>query len=274
MENSKIEWTTHTWNPWTGCVKVSPGCDHCYAERIATRFGRGEWTKDGLRSFPADEKWVEPLRWNDRAAAKKVRERVFCGSMCDVMEDRRDLDAARLQLFITIERTPSLDWLLLTKRPQNFKRLLPQAWLETPRRNVWLLTTIESPDQYWRWFELEKIRAAVRGISYEPALAPISLDEFATFHEYDDWEGDPAVPMGTRHFRVRVMTKGPDWIIAGSESGPAARPAEWQWFESLQRECEEYGVAYFFKQYIRDRSEKISLPVLNGRQFAEVPRAA
>jgi protein gp37 len=275
MMNSKIEWTDHTWNPWTGCFKVSPGCANCFAERIASRFKRAEWGKDGARSFLPEKKWVEPLKWARRAAVSGEREKVFVGSMMDVFEDRADLLAARLQLFATIDLATSLDWLLVTKRPENIRKLLPESWIASPRANVWFLVSIETAEQSWRWTELSKVRAAVRGISYEPALGPLSLEDVGTFAEYSDWEGDPSVPGGTRHFTVREMVSGPDWIIAGSESGRGARPADFAWFEDLQVECEAQDVAFFCKQF-HNGSDKESLPTVNGKVRAEypVPRSA
>src|SRR5579883_1236835 len=102
-EHSKIEWTTHTFNIVWGCTKVSPACDHCYAETFAKRVGFRIWGKDAERRTFGDEHWAQPLKWNRRAEQRGVRERVFCGSMCDVMEDRRDLDPWREKLYGIIE---------------------------------------------------------------------------------------------------------------------------------------------------------------------------
>jgi protein gp37 len=98
-QNSKIEWTDCTFNPWQGCHEISPACDHCYARAGARRFGRGEWSVDGSRWLPSDEYWLQPLKWNRQAAEAGVRRRVFCGSMCDVFEKRVDLDVQRARLW-------------------------------------------------------------------------------------------------------------------------------------------------------------------------------
>src|SRR3546814_4489006 len=120
-ENSKIEWTDHTFNPWTGCTKVSPACDHCYAEGWSKRSGLVEWGHGKPRRLTSDANWRKPLKWNDEAARKGVRYRVFCASLADVFDAEVD-DAWRDELFALIAMTPHLDWLLLTKRPQVARR--------------------------------------------------------------------------------------------------------------------------------------------------------
>ncbi len=137
-KNSRIEWTTHTFNPWWGCVKVSPACKHCYAESWAKRVGSNVWGIKAERRFFGDKHWAEPLKWDVLAAASGVRARVFCASMADVFEDRRDLDVHRARLWKLIEATPHLDWLLLTKRPEIISRLAP--WANQWPENVWLGT--------------------------------------------------------------------------------------------------------------------------------------
>lgn len=128
--NSGIAWTHHTFNPWWGCTKVSPGCKNCYAEKFATvRRKLPIWGADAPRKIASEAMWRQPLLWNRRAGEKGVRERVFCASMADVFEDYRGPDMAqvvqaRARLWETIEATPHLDWLLLTKRPENMRRML------------------------------------------------------------------------------------------------------------------------------------------------------
>src|SRR5689334_23137746 len=131
-ENSKIEWTHHTFNPWRGCARVSPGCEHCYAETWAKRNPAqfGTWGATGTRVVASDAMWREPLKWDRKAAAAGERHRVFCASLADVGEDRLDLMVPRRRLCELIVDTPNLDWLLLTKRPENLARLFPQQILE------------------------------------------------------------------------------------------------------------------------------------------------
>lgn len=125
--NSKIEWTHHSWNPWRGCCHVSPGCDHCYAERQAKRNPKalGQWGKDAPRVIAAEAHWKLPFRWNRAAEEAEISQRVFCASLADVFEDRPDLEEPRRRIFATIDQTPWLDWLLVTKRPHNIRRMWP-----------------------------------------------------------------------------------------------------------------------------------------------------
>src|SRR4051794_39657198 len=124
-KNSKIEWTDHTFNPWWGCTKVSPGCKYCYAETWSRRVGHDLWGPRGDRRELSDSYWRQPIAWNAEAKRIRERKRVFCASMADVFEDRRDLDDHRVRLWRLIAETPHLDWLLLTKRPENAQRLAP-----------------------------------------------------------------------------------------------------------------------------------------------------
>ena len=141
-ENSAIEWTGHTFNPWWGCVKVSPACDHCYAETWAKRTGHDVWGAGVQRRRLNDEYWNQPLRWNRNAARTGRRVRVFCASMADVFEGDRSLNGLRDRLWTLIERTPNLDWLLLTKRPHMIRRLAP--WDGDWPKHVWVGATVEN----------------------------------------------------------------------------------------------------------------------------------
>ncbi len=259
-QTTEISWTDHTFNPWWGCTKVSPACDHCYAETFSKRVGFSEggskfpiWGKDAARRNFGDAHWNEPLKWNRDAEKAGTRKRVFCGSMCDVMEDytgdgdlvRATIEESRQWLYRLIERTPCLDWLLLTKRPQNLRRFLPAAWLERPRANVWGMTTVESSEYLWRVEELIKTPFAVRGLSVEPLLGPLDLSDALT-------EGIPTQaqidgPLGLhyiRHGAPRV-----DWVIVGGESGPGARPMHVDWARGIRDQCIAAGVAFHFKQW-------------------------
>jgi protein gp37 len=220
-KNSKIEWTTHTFNPWWGCVKMSPACKFCYAESWSKRLGQDVWGINADRRFFGDKHWAEPLAWNRDAEASTERPRVFCASMADVFEDRADLDAARARLWQLIEVTPALDWLLLTKRPDRVLDCVP--WGRNWPTNVWLGTTAE--DQDWadkRLPELAEIPAAIRFISAEPLLGPLSLAKWS--HAID-------------------------WVITGGESGLKARPSSPVWFRGLLNECMAADIPFHFKQW-------------------------
>ena len=221
-KNSKIEWTHHTFNPWWGCVKISPACKHCYAETWAKRVGQDLWGANSARRFFGDQHWREPLKWNDQAEQDGERKRVFCASMADVFEARTELTSWREKLWKLIERTPNLDWLLLTKRPQHIGTYAP--WSEWPA-NVWLGTTAET--QKWadeRIAELVRHNAAVRFISSEPLLGPLNLSRW-------------------------LESGGLDWVIAGGESGGKARPTKPVWVRDLRDQCERHDVAFHFKQW-------------------------
>src|SRR5262245_6040712 len=131
--NSSIEWTHHTFNPWWGCAKVSPGCNNCYAETWARRVGQDIWGLTSERRFFTEKHWAEPLKWNTEARDQRARKRVFCASMADVFEGRAELNPWRKRLWDIIEQTPCLDWLLLTKRPQNIAEYAP--WSEKWPKN-------------------------------------------------------------------------------------------------------------------------------------------
>jgi len=174
-KNSHIEWTHHTFNPWWGCAKVSAACDNCYAETWAKRVGQQVWGKESPRRFFSDAHWEEPVLWNENARLAKTRQRVFCASMADVFERRAELKAPRQRLWDLIASTPWLDWLLLTKRPQNIASMISWSQEEWPR-NVWLGTTVETQGfANKRLPHLLKHKAAVRFLSCEPLLGPIDL---------------------------------------------------------------------------------------------------
>jgi protein gp37 len=225
-ENSKIEWTDHTFNPWIGCQKVSPGCDHCYAEAMMDhRYGRVTWGPHGERVRTSDDNWKKPVKWNSEAKAFKRehgrRPRVFCASLADVFDNKAP-SAWRRDLFTLIRGCDGLDWLLLTKRPQNILRMLPPDW-DDGYRNVWLGTSAEDQAYFdLRWRFLQKVPARIRFISYEPALGKLRLPS------------DGALP---------------DWIISGGESGGGARPVDPRWVRKLIADCRRRGVAVFHKQW-------------------------
>jgi len=223
-KNSRIEWTHHTFNPWWGCAKVSPACTHCYAEAWAKRTGSKVWGSSAPRRFFTDRHWREPLAWNQDAEKSRERRRVFCASMADVFERRAELKGSRARLWQLIQKTPWLDWLLLTKRPQNIESMIPWGPDEWPQ-NIWLGTTVEN--QHWaekRLPDLAKHPAKVRFLSCEPLLGEIDL--------------------------LPWMRKGVlDWVIAGGESGPHSRPMSPQWVRKLRDDCIESRVAFHFKQW-------------------------
>ena len=168
MKDSKIEWTTHTFNPWIGCQEVSPGCgggEHgapCYAKTMMdTRYRKVQWGPHGDRLRTSEANWKQPPRWARAARGSGERPRVFCASLADWLDNKAPQEW-RVDLAALIGATPELDWLLLTKRPENYKKLAP--WKETPL-NVWLGVTGENQEYYdRRWKILQVIPARVRFI--------------------------------------------------------------------------------------------------------------
>lgn len=220
-KDSRIEWTHHTFNPWWGCVKVSEACKHCYAETWAKRVGQQVWGPKASRRFFTDNHWAEPLKWNKLANAEGQHHRVFCASMADIFEDREDLVNERRRLWPLIEATPNLDWLLLTKRPENVRKLA--GWTTEWPENVWIGTTVENQETAdSRIPELISIPAHVRFLSCEPLIGPL---------------------------RVRKWLSKVHWVIAGGESGPHARPSDPAWFRGLRDQCIAAGTAFHFKQW-------------------------
>jgi protein gp37 len=179
-ENSKIEWCDHTFNPWIGCQKVSPGCDHCYAEaqNAFRKWNGGTWGPHAPRKRTSDRYWKNPLKWNAEAGLFERRHdhrpRVFCASLADVF-DNQVSPSLREDLFELIRECGRLDWLLLTKRPQNILKMLPADWADG-YANVWLgMTAEDQPHFDQRWKHLLHVPAAIKFISYEPALGPLRL---------------------------------------------------------------------------------------------------
>lgn len=286
-ENSKIEWTDHTFNPWRGCTKVAEGCAHCYADAQAKRNPGtlGIWGPTGTRVVASEAGWPMPRKWNDHAEClrtfdcnagdhgdvcpQKNRPRIFCASMADVFEDwngaltdssgqrvafntytmqmkgvGRDLDKCPLQgwrwatiadvrrrLLALIDATPNLDWLLLTKRPQNIPNMWPLELIDgtasmygiRKRANVWLGTSIACHADLANIEQLRRCRdlASVLFLSVEPLIEDVGA----------------------------IDVTGIDWVIVGGESGHHARPMHPDWARSVRDQCQAAGVPFLFKQW-------------------------
>lgn len=235
--NTKIEWCDFTFNPWIGCTKVSPACDNCYAEALMDhRHHRVQW--GGERSRTSATNWKLPLRWNESAKRDGIRQKVFCASLADVF-DNQVPDVWRSHLWALIAECTNLDWLLLTKRPQNIAKMLPSITCEAlvagrpwPWPHVWLGATAEDQERYdQRAPHLVAVDCAKRFISYEPALAPIDFLSGASPGDDEPWAAKL------------------DVIICGGESGPHARPMHPSWARSARDQCQTAGIYFFFKQW-------------------------
>lgn len=259
-KDTKIEWCDHSWNPWRGCTKVSEGCKNCYAKTLSKRNPKvlGMWGPQGTRVIASETMWKEPLKWNEEAKTSGVRRRVFCASLADVFEDSTTMPAedwlsverARARLFQIIKDTPCLDWLLVTKRPHRVNEYVPPSWHEHGfPSNVWIGTSVENQaaaDK--RVPELLKIPAAVRFLSCEPLLGPVDLDKAVEIAP-----GIGCFPLLLQPTETETRLCGAqgriDWVIAGGESGPGARPMFAEWALSLRDQCIAAGVPFFFKQH-------------------------
>lgn len=241
--NTKIEWTDHTFNPWVGCTKLTPACDHCYAEGWAKRTGNaGLWSGERRRTTVAY--WRQPLKWDEAAKAAGKRARVFCCSLADVFDNQVPPEW-RTDLLALIRATPWLEWQLLTKRPQNILKMIKPGDLPD---NVALGATCEDQERADQRIP-HLIRAARRlgalytFLSCEPLLGPLSL----RWAKWDNWKDANGHERETVDHLDGARMIG--WVIVGGESGPGARPMNPEWPRKLRDECAEAGVPFFFKQH-------------------------
>lgn len=229
-DKTGIEWTDKTWNPWHGCTKVSPGCAHCYMYREKTRYGQDpEAVVRSKTTFNAPLKWHEPAR-------------VFTCSWSDFFHEAAD--AWRAEAWAIIKATPHLTYQILTKRPERIAAHLPNGGVPT---NVWLGVSVENQRWVSRVDALCQIPAAVRFVSAEPLLGPVSLDGY----------------LDRLH-----------WVIVGGESGADQRPMELNWARTLRDECADWGVRFFLKQLGGHPDPRAhNKAVLDGYRYTEMPYA-
>lgn len=253
MKDSRIAWTNHTFNSWIGCAKVSPGCQSCYAETgYGRRFGV-EWGHGKPRRRTTEAYWRQPRAWDRRAAITGTRPLVFCASLADWL-DPEVPPAWRMDLLDLIGQTPHLIWLLLTKRPEHWRRLVGEAadagcrmanrWVagDAPA-NVWAGATAEDRrTTIERVPRLLEIPAALRFLSVEPQLESIAPD-----------------------------LDGIDWVIVGGESGRGARPFDLRWARELRDRCAGARVPFFLKQ-LGDNPVEDGVPLRSRSRHGDDPR--
>jgi protein gp37 len=263
-----IAWTDKTWSPWQGCTKVSPACDHCYAENIAdTRFHVVKWGAGQPRKHT--ENWDSPRRWNKQAAREGRTIRVF-PSMCDPFDNEVPAEW-RVRFLKLIAETPHLTWLLLTKRIGNAQRMMTEAfrigwpehepmWERWPElfRNVWLGATVCNQTEFDRdYHKLRDTPAAKRFLSIEPMLGAITAARGVHIAADEDGPNRIGYMIGADDGKsvlhispeAALAKSGIDWVITGGESGHGARPSHPDWFRSLRDQCATAGVPFFFKQW-------------------------
>jgi protein gp37 len=237
-DGTSIEWTEATWNPVTGCSKVSPGCAHCYAERLSRRFGTTlnpwlpEYAEENVRLHP--ERLEQPRKW------RRPR-MIFVNSMSDLFHEHVPLEFVQ-RVFEIMADCERHVFQILTKRHERLVEIAPD--LQWPN-NVWMGVSIENR----RWVEradaLRLVPATVRFISAEPLLGPLDGLELSGIH----------------------------WLIAGGESGPRYRPVHLEWLRELRNACADEGVPFFFKQWGGIRP-KAGGRALDGREYSQMPEAS
>jgi len=240
-----IEWTQETHNPWTGCTKVSAGCLNCYAATLAQRNLRGDgfnvkWGKGQARIRNSSEYRSKPLAWEKKAKKTGQRIKVFAASMADVFDEEVD-PSWRTDFWNVVRQTPTLDWQILTKRPQNILEMLPSGWGEG-WNNVWLGTSVEDQTRAEERIPiLSSVPAKVRFLSVEPLLGPVSLN-----------------------------LEKIGWVICGGESGHGYRPLKPEWALSVRDQCIASRTPFFFKQW-GTSNKKFAGKLLEGREWQEFP---
>lgn len=245
MKRTLIEWAHHTVNFWWGCVfaklvdgSVRQECVHCYAKKLAAFFSRGRatWGKDGKRDIRTEAAGRELHALARTAKRRGVRERVFINSMSDLFEDRPDLNDARQYAFTRFDEVGyALDILLLTKRPENVRRMVPSSWLKDWPLHVWIGTTAGTQQAANEAIpRLLEIPAHRRFVSIEPLLEPIEFEPH--------WLGGYESCEGTLPPQIH-------WVIVGGESGAGARPMHPEWVREIRDQCLAFDVPFFFKQW-------------------------
>jgi protein gp37 len=306
-EHTTIRWTDHTFNPWIGCAKVAPGCEHCYAEAFAKRYGKAQWGPHGTRVKTSETYWRQPLKWDAAAVLAGVRRRVFCASLADVFEDWRGpivnadgkrlwtprrgyvwdlpipetpgydfsacrpltMDDLRESLLWLMSQTPHLDWLVLTKRPENARKWLRDKY----RSNLWLGTSVSDQATAERNVPLLlqcRDLVPVLFLSCEPLLGPIKLDHVDVDASSSYCQINALTGRHTDMGRPCHDVPHVDWVIAGGESGPQHRPMDPAWARSLRDQCRAAAVPFFFKQSSAVRPGQAA--EVDGQIVQEFPR--
>ena len=247
-EKTGIAWCDHTFNPWIGCTKVSAGCQNCYAARDNNRY---QWVKEWGKDYrlTADTNWKKPIQWAKQAVKDGVIRRVFCASLADVFDANIGWEwrAKLYSLINETEKIGGLEWLILTKRPENLKTMLP-LMVET-FTNIRIGITTENQEMFDKRMPI--FLDAWKGknfISVEPMLSGLNIE--------------------TNLYADKIH-----WVICGCESGSNARECRIYWARDLRDQCNWYHIPFFLKQ-LMDDGELIVKPTLDGQQWLEFPEVA
>ena len=233
---SKIEWTEMTWNPVTGCTKISPGCKHCYAETIAKRLQHmgGVRYRNGFRLTIHEDLIDLPTKW-------KSPRLIFVNSMSDLFHEKIPIEFIQ-RVFVTMNRCPQHRFQVLTKRAERLADVCSKLeWGE----NIWMGVSIENQDYTYRSELLRRVPAHIRFLSVEPLLGHIE----------------------------HLPLEGIHWVIVGGESGPRARPMDPKWIEEIYQQCRAKGIPFFFKQWGGVQKHRTGRELF-GRTFDEMPERA
>lgn len=245
MAESEISWTDFTFNPWIGCTKVSPACDHCYAERDNSFRGwnKNGWGNDAPRVLTKTP-WKNAMKWNREApfTGKRI---VFAASLADIFDNHASIeDEWRQRLWMTIRATPNLRWILLTKRIGNARKMLPPDW---PFKNAGIMATLESQEVWDRDYpKLMQTPATWRGVSAEPLLGAINMG-----------------PLIEKFGKI-------DWMITGGESGKEHRTLDMDWVRDIHVQCHFRGITFHHKQNGGVRGKDAGC-LIDGAEYKNFP---
>jgi protein gp37 len=287
-EKTGISWTDSAFNPWIGCSKISAGCTNCYAERDNKHYNwvEGGWGPAGHRKLTSFANWKKPIAWDIASKIAGVRHKVFCASLGDVFEDRPELVLWRSDLFDLIEATTNLDWLLLTKRPENVISMFDRHFGNYGEDgviipdNVWMGVTAENQEMANKRIPLLlNIPTSIRFVSIEPMLEAVDLKHVEGDHVYFDVLEDVLERSrfdfdGDGFGLAAPMHNGINWIICGGESGPNSRPMDISWARKLHYQCENAHIPFFFKQVGGNKriDGHWGGDLLDGKQYHEFPK--
>lgn len=278
MENSKIAWTDHTVNLWHGCYEVNKACDNCYAKAMSNRFHSGEnslWEQQGPRMY-IKSAMSDLMRYQDRAAKEGIVYRIFINSMSDLFEKSMpvvdhnhqpmmfnkwhgkedsfledvhlETGHLRLKFFYIVRKCPNLFFILLTKRPSNIVKYVPQHFLDKPPANVIYMTSCPDQESFNTLVpQLLKVPGK-HGVSLEPLIDSINLSDVGMPHPFLGNGFHNPLTGANDLAEAYLIDWKLHWVIVGGESGHHARPLLLNWVFDIQKQCEEAGVPYFLKQ--------------------------